>query len=149
MATLSEFITFLTARYYVNFTKGKHCCVSVATIVTRSSTMVRHTHSSTLLLLTLLREAPQWYVIRTVLPCYFSHCYVKLHNGRSYAQFYLATSHIVTWSSTMVRHTHSSTLLLLTFNRNDVEMALDILISLPGFLQSRQAYSGTMAPNYI
>jgi hypothetical protein len=86
MVTLSEFITFLTATYYVNFTKKKHCCVSVATIVTQSFTMVRHTQSATLL--------------------------------------------------------------LLTFNRNDVEMALDILISLPGFLQSRQANSGTMASNY-
>lgn len=46
MATLSEFITFLTAKCYLNFTKGKPCCVSVAKNGMRSSTTVRHTHSA-------------------------------------------------------------------------------------------------------
>ena len=84
MTTLSEFITFLTATCYVNNTKGKQCCVSMATIGTRNST---------------------------------SEDSVPI-------------------------------LLLLSFDRTDAEMALDNLTSLPAFLQSRQANSGTVAPTY-
>jgi hypothetical protein len=74
------------------------------------------------------------YKRKELLRCNGINCYAKLHSATLYAQCYVIRKVLI--------------LLLLKFDHNDAKVALGIPTPLPGFLQQRQANSGTVTSTY-